>query len=82
MAGLPNVTGKFVTERNLPSPSNTDLGVFSKMDSAALTGKVVGIDGNWQGLPLIFDASDSNPIYGNSETVTPLSESCRFYIRY
>ena len=52
------------------------------MDSAALTGEVVGRDANWQGLPLIFDASDSNPIYGNSETVTPLSESCLIYIRY
>ena len=29
-----------------------------------------------------FDASRSSSIYGNSETVTPLSESCRFCIHY
>ena len=29
-----------------------------------------------------FDASRSNTTYGNSTTVTPLSESCLFYIRY
>lgn len=29
-----------------------------------------------------FDASRSSSIYGNSETVTPLSTSCSFLIRF
>ena len=29
-----------------------------------------------------FDASASNPIYGNSETVTPLSTSILYVIKY
>ena len=29
-----------------------------------------------------FDASRSNPIYGNSDTVQPNSISCRFYIKF
>ena len=29
-----------------------------------------------------FDASLSSPIYGNSDTLTPLSQTCRFSIRY
>ena len=31
---------------------------------------------------LDFDASLSNPIYGNSDTVTPLSLSTKFFIKY
>lgn len=29
-----------------------------------------------------WDASRINSIYGNSNTVTPLSETCKFFIRY
>ena len=29
-----------------------------------------------------FDASLSNPVYGNSDTVTPLSLSTKFFIKY
>ena len=38
------------------------------------------INGSQQGAAM--DASRCSTIYGNSSTVTPLSESCRFYIRY
>lgn len=31
---------------------------------------------------IYLDLSLSNPIYGNSETVTPESMSCKFFIRY
>ena len=31
---------------------------------------------------LTVDASSSNPIYGNSETVTPLSTSILYVIKY
>lgn len=34
------------------------------------------------GTYLYFDASRSNSIYGRSNTVTPLSKSCKFFIRY
>lgn len=52
------------------------------MGSATLTGEVVGRDGNYRGLPLIFDASDSNPIYGKSLTVTPLSQKVNFFLKF
>ena len=29
-----------------------------------------------------WDASRINSIYGNSKTVTPLSETCKFFIKY
>ena len=29
-----------------------------------------------------FNASNSNPTYGSSDTVTPLSESCKYIISY
>lgn len=63
-AGLPNITGKFVTR----STSNTS-GVFSQEET---TSSVAGT-GNVSNKPYIvtFSAKNSNSIYGNSSTVQP-----------
>lgn len=80
-AGLPNITSD--------SPNS---GWFLTSDGVQQTGAIkLTRVGDWttSGGPgtldtyiIRFDASLSNTIYGSSDTVTPLSESCKFYIRY
>lgn len=38
--------------------------------------------GSWGGSSLFLNASDSNNIYGNSDSVTPESLKVAFYISY
>lgn len=66
-AGLPNITGG--TGVHLAqSGTHGGEGAFYWGNH---NGKVVGASGNNQTEGLMFDASRSNPIYGNSDTVTP-----------
>ena len=78
-AGLPNITGGLIS---------ASAGLVEAVGSGAM---VAGEDKArqlaWASTKVrsgsfSFDASLSSPIYGSSSTVTPLSESCRFYIRY
>lgn len=62
-AGLPNITGTFVGGRNTYDP----IGAFSRSRTAA--GGFTNLDPQCQ--EYSFDASESNSIYGNSNTVTP-----------
>ena len=65
-AGLPNITGNFNHNRHsLVSPT----GAFTK--SGSQTGYNGSYNGTSCGLTMDFDASLSNPIYGNSTTVQP-----------
>ena len=73
-AGLPNIEGKFATDdRTCNSPPT---GVFSLGSSANS-----GSDGRSSGFHIIFNASNSNPIYGRSSTVQPASYTVRYYIK-
>ena len=73
--GLPNITGRFGTVA---------------WDDGGCTGAFYGFErspnaisnqgqGDWR---VYFDASHSNSIYGSSNTVTPLSLTSKFYIKY
>ena len=75
-AGLPNITGKcgFL---GLTSYSTIG-GAFTKTETSA-TGAFTAGDTKSLG---VFDASRSNTTYGSSETVTPLSLSTKFFIKY
>ena len=66
-AGLPNITGELTpTGRNFPS-NYVMTGAFY---GTSIGGKQLQqTDGSYTGFNLIFDASRSNPIYGNSNTV-------------
>lgn len=68
-AGLPNITGNLSTRSNT---SNT--GAFTTKTLAT------SIDGGSTTLGTAFDASRSNPIYGNSDTVQPEATQYPYYI--
>ena len=75
-AGLPNITGKL----------NYAVGVSTTPQSGALysegsSGSVFG-PGSYTFRKLGIDASFSSTIYGGSTTVTPLSESTLYILKY
>lgn len=82
-AGLPNVSGESVLV--MKSLASSPTGVFSSTytDNKRYNINVIA-DGNagesWADIR--FRASDSNPIYGNSDTVQPPSLTTRWYIKY
>ena len=82
-AGLPNITGetKYLSSNAL----------WSSVRSGAFKGYTsdnnirinnVAKDGNGDGYYFIFDASLSNPIYGNSNTVQPPAIVMNYIIKY
>ena len=79
MAGLPNVTGQF-GHANGTTGGNA-MGAISTIDA-------VGVGHSFTQSTVnniqfyVINASLANPIYNNSTTVTPLSESVIFCISY
>ena len=74
-AGLPNITGK-TGGTGVNSDSPTADGAFYKY------GEGIGVDDNDGDNHLIaFDASRSNSIYGNSNTVQPNALTMRYFIK-
>ena len=72
-AGLPNITGLF-----------SGAAAFLVFNGAFYNYKVWGYENSAEGQgwnAVGFDASRSNSIYGNSETVRPPSMTVRYYIR-
>ena len=72
-AGLPNITGLF-----------SGAAAFLVFNGAFYNYKVWGYENSAEGHgwnAVAFDASRSNSIYGNSETVTPPSMTVRYYIK-
>ena len=85
--GLPNVIGEidFTSYYNTQYWNKGTAGVFdrgSTFDGGSNWDQVVGDSGYNKQHGFSFDASRSSSIYGNSETVTPLSESCLICIHY
>lgn len=74
-AGLPNITADWKSE---PS-SNGNGAVYVKSEKGSLMPVSSGGSSDNR---VYFDASRSNPIYGNSETVTPSNISVLFCIKY
>ena len=65
--GLPNITGSFQSITNYMS-DNTSVGAVY---GTSVGNKQIGGGGSGNHIRLSVDASRSNPIYGNSEHVTP-----------
>lgn len=68
-AGLPNIEGVFAATSNRDNTPQTFTGSFERnaYDASALTGSGSG----WGNQIISFDASLSNAVYGNSDTVQP-----------
>lgn len=80
---MPNITGtlKTIGSGSVGLYLQNSTGVFSNPNDA-VSGQLSSMQGGTTCRNANFDASLSSPIYGSSSTVTPLSESCKFYIRY
>lgn len=93
MAGIPNISGEyyqnnysaggFAGVRNANTGQYQDFvhGAFYQYDVPKGVGKYSQPLGDTTA-GLAFDASRSNPIYGSSTTVTPLSLQVVFIIKY
>ena len=81
-AGLPNITGTFggVLRGDVASTSVAS-GAFTDNESigSKTSGAKLSNEGFWK--KVIFDASQSNPIYGSSDTVQPPAYVVHFYQR-
>lgn len=78
-AGIPNILGKFESGAN-SSWADTRTG----WEGAFKLGKARGGSGERRGMSQYqgeFDASLSNPIYGNSDTVQPNAVTCRVMVQ-
>lgn len=71
-AGLPNITGSFVAVYQ----GNPVSGAFSSMSGGHTKAKT-----DWDGQTILFDASRSSSIYGNSTTVQPPAVTVRYLIK-
>ena len=79
-AGLPNVEGSFrgLAENNTNIPDNSTSGAFKA--SALFNSYESSGSSNYDVKIISFDASASNPIYGNSTTVQPESVALRWFV--
>ena len=79
-AGLPNITGKIGSKHSLKFGWDNGIGALRRTNDnqGSSTPGVFGSD--WYG-SFSFDASRSNPIYGNSETVQPENYTVQIWKR-
>lgn len=75
-AGLPNITGRAQYFSANAVWNGAASGAFKKYGDTANNTKNVTTNGEANGYYFDFDASLSNPIYGNSDTVQPPSVTC------
>jgi len=78
VAGLPNITGS-VGDFGGEQTIYTQRGAFRANKVLSDFGGYGTTRASWN---IDFNASNSNSIYGSSDTVTPLSESVVFCISY
>lgn len=89
-AGLPNINGTFNVTPSTLSLSNWTqcTGMFTRKVVQKGTDDGLYDGGSWKSnsgfgtLQYVLDASSVNSIYGNSDTVTPLTYTVRAYISY
>ena len=77
-AGLPNIEGSYTTYASTNNPAQNVTGAFSGTFVSG-SGKSSSASGSGD-INVIFDASNSNPIYGNSDKVQPPSINQLLYI--
>ena len=73
-AGLPNITGQYSLAYDMPSLYNNNAkvqGAFYKNNTLSSNVNRIDYASGGNGIDIAFDASLSNSIYGNSNTVTP-----------
>ena len=80
-AGLPNITGEFTMETYY-NKNGTGNGAFYLSLHNPPGNGVLSNDENRNYANVYFDSSRSSAIYGNSDTVTPLTYTVRAYIAY
>lgn len=81
-AGLPLLEGDYPALFICAQPNAQGTGVFTNNNSGPATYVGVSTYFNATRSPLTFNASLSNDIYGNSDTVTPLSQSTLYVVKY
>ena len=80
-AGLPNITGSASMKGHTGMVLNPVVSGSFKRGTKTYT--ACATTASQTSYDLVFDASLYNPeIYGNSETVTPLSQTTNFLIKY
>ena len=79
-AGLPNITGEIGSKHSLKFGWNDGIGALRVIEGNK-GGSTPGIFGSdWEG-SFSFDASRSNKIYGNSQTVQPENYTVQIWKR-
>ena len=85
-AGLPNITGRLPIRHNIANKTwGQEAYGALKVNTASVGVQAMGVptDGVMVNVQQIqFNAGGSNTIYNTSETVTPLSLSAKFFIKY
>lgn len=83
-AGLPNITGSLENGTSEPMIHMSNISSLGALSIAFGTKKNLSYTPVSAACPdaIIFNASESDTIYGNSETVTPLSQKTNFIIKY
>ena len=80
-AGAPSIIGEFGENYHDRAAGMSSLGAFQSSTTTAptmtATARSEQSPRGW-----IFKASRSSNIYGNSSTITPLSQTCRLLIKY
>ena len=80
-AGLPNITGEFTNQGLGFGTIGNFNGVFQKTEDPSRNG-VQYIYATNSNPKIIFNAANSNPIYGKSNTVQPPAFTAKIYICY
>ena len=82
-AGLPNIEGNFKSVFTVAKDNGTDTTGALQSPYSKSKGNYGNITSTsaW-GYGFKFNASSSNPIYDNSATVTPLSQSTLYILKY
>ena len=80
-AGLPNLKGKVLESYAGAFRANSQTPPFVYENTASFNGQVSFNSGNTSS-SILFDASKSNPIYGNSDTVQPPALTMIAQIKY
>ncbi len=80
-AGLPNIEGEFKDDHTILKKDNsTNSGAIKSVYSQNVGRYGNSIAASEWGYGFVFDASNSNPIYGKSDTVQPQTIKVLFYI--
>ena len=81
---MPNITGEYLTDDYTAWTYNLlPSGCFSYTETSIKRTIDDGTDApHWTTYLLKFTASSSNSTYGNSTTVTPLSQKVSFYLKF